>query len=194
MSTFLSYCCLPGPPDPVICINTVTLFPIAALMSQHTSSSSQTISSQSLDRGDRDYTMPAGFATAAVQAAIAVVKQFRKGEISKTEAILDIQAALTSGEDEPSNEELVSALSSYITILDNIQESSGENQPRGAASSTRVALNQKPLSNTLLHCPLLPPISQSQTLMSSSFLPQATQQTRGDSIKSTQKERSQKRG
>ena len=54
--------------------------------------------------------MPTGFATAAVQAAIAVVKQFRKGEISKTEAILDIQAALTSGEDELSNEELVSAL------------------------------------------------------------------------------------
>ena len=96
-------------------------------MSQHASSSSQTISSQLLDRGDRDYTMPAGFATTAVQATIAVVKQFRKGEISKTEAILNIQAALTSGEDEPSNEELVSALSSYISILDNIQESSGEN-------------------------------------------------------------------
>ena len=55
-------------------------------------------------------------------------------------------------------------------------------------------LNQKPLSNTLLHRPLLPPISQSQTLMLSSFLPQVTQQTRGDSIKLTQKERSQKRG
>ena len=52
--------------------------------------------------------MPAGFATAAVQAAIAVVKQCRKGEISKIEAILDIQAALTSEKDEPSNEELVS--------------------------------------------------------------------------------------
>ena len=38
-------------------------------------------------------------------------------------------------------------------------------------------LNQKPLSNTLLHHPLLPPTSQSQTLMSSSFLPQVTQQT-----------------
>ena len=63
VSTFLSYCCLPGPPDPVICLNTVTLFPIASLMSQHASSSSQTISSQSLDRGGRDYTMPAGFAT-----------------------------------------------------------------------------------------------------------------------------------
>ena len=88
--------------------------------------------------------MPAGFATAAVQAAIAVVKQFRKGEISKTEAILDIQAALTSGEDEPSNEELVSALSSYISILDGIQQSSGENQPRGAASSTQVARAPKP--------------------------------------------------
>ena len=113
-------------------------------MSQHASSSSQTISSQSLDRGDRDYTMPTGFATAAVQAAIAVVKQFRKGEISKTEAILDIQAALTSGEDEPSNEELVSALSSYISILDDIQESSGENQARGAASSTRVPRAPKP--------------------------------------------------
>ena len=52
--------------------------------------------------------MPAGFSTAAVQAAIAVVKQFRKGEISKTGAILNIQAALTSGEDELSNKELVS--------------------------------------------------------------------------------------
>ena len=83
-------------------------------MSQHASSSSHTITSQLLDRGDRDYTMPAGFATAAVQAAIAVVKQFKKGEISKTEAILDIQAALTSGENEPSNEELISALSSYV--------------------------------------------------------------------------------
>jgi hypothetical protein len=107
-------------------------------MSQYAASSSQMVSSQLLDRGDRDYTMPAGFATAAVQAAIAVVKQFRKGEISKTEAILEIQAALAFGEDEPSNEELVSALSSYISILDDIQQSSGENQPRGAASSTRV--------------------------------------------------------
>ena len=115
-------------------------------MSQHASSSSHTIFSQSLDRGDRDYIMPVGFATAAVQAAIAVIKQFRKEGISKTEAILDIQAALTSGEDEPSNEELVSMLSSYITILDDIhqlilvhviiQESSEENQSRGAASST----------------------------------------------------------
>ena len=38
-------------------------------------------------------------------------------------------------------------------------------------------LNKKPLSNTLLDRPLLPPTSQSQTLMSSSFLPQVTQQT-----------------
>ena len=58
VSIFLFYCCLPGPPDPVIGVNTATLFPIASLMSQHASSSSQTISSQSLDRGDRDYSVP----------------------------------------------------------------------------------------------------------------------------------------
>ena len=82
--------------------------------------------------------MPTRFATTAVQATITVVKQFRKGEISKIEAILDIQAALTSGEDKPFNEELVSMLLSYINILDNIQQSSEENRSRRAASSSQV--------------------------------------------------------
>jgi hypothetical protein len=53
---------------------------------------------------------------------IRAVKHFRKGEISKAEAILEIQASFTSGEVEPSNEELLSALSSYFTILNDIQE------------------------------------------------------------------------
>jgi hypothetical protein len=109
---------------------TVTLFPITPLMSQHASSSSQTIPSQSNERllsrmkdgKDRDYTIPAGFDTRSIQGGIRAVKQFRKGKISKAEAILEIQASLTSKEVEPSNEELLSALSSYLTILDDIQE------------------------------------------------------------------------
>jgi hypothetical protein len=96
-------------------------------MSWHASSFSQIIPSQPLERGGRYYAMQAGFATAAVQATIAVVKQFRTEEISKTVAILKIHATLTSVEDESSNEELVSTLSSYISILDDIQWSSGEN-------------------------------------------------------------------
>jgi hypothetical protein len=91
-------------------------------MSQHASSSSQTIPSQSNERGNRDYTIPAGFDTRSIQGAIRAVKQVRKGEISKAEAILEIQAFLTSGEVEPSNKELLGALSSYLTILDDIQE------------------------------------------------------------------------
>jgi hypothetical protein len=101
---------------------TVTLFPITPLMSQHASSSSQTIPSQSNESRDRDYTIPAGFDTRSIQGGIRAVKQFRKGKISKAEAILEIQASLTSKEVEPSNEELLSALSSYLTILDDIQE------------------------------------------------------------------------
>ena len=98
-------------------------------MDQHGSSSRPTLSSQSLNRGDREYPLPTGFGTEAVQGAIHVVKQFRRGQISKAEAILEIQGNLTSGEDEPSNSELISALSSYIGILDDIEQSAQKNQP-----------------------------------------------------------------
>jgi hypothetical protein len=113
-------------------------------MSQHASSSSQTIPSQSNERGDRGYTIPAGFATRSIQGAIRVVKQFSKGEISKAEAILEIQASLTSGEVEPSNEELLSALSSYLTILNDIQEAARQDQPRTAGRSSRAPIKRAP--------------------------------------------------
>ena len=54
---------------------------------------------------------------------MAVVRQYRKGEVSKVEAILDIQAALTSGEAEPSNDDLTNALTSYISMLDDFNQS-----------------------------------------------------------------------
>jgi hypothetical protein len=113
-------------------------------MSQHASSSSQTIPSQSNERGDRDYTIPAGFDTRSIQGAIRAVKQFRKGQISKAEAILKIQASLTSGEVEPSNEELLGALSSYLTILDDIQEAARQDQPRTAGRSSRAPIKRAP--------------------------------------------------
>jgi hypothetical protein len=113
-------------------------------MSQHASSSSQTIPSQLTERGDRDYTIPAGFDTRSIQGAIRVVKQFRKGEISNAEAILEIQASITSGEDEPSDEELLSALSSYLTILNNIQEAAQQDQPRTAEQSSRAHIKRAP--------------------------------------------------
>ena len=119
---------------PVFSLLSVTLLLISPLMSQHASSSSQTISSPSLNRGDRAYTVPHGFPTASVQAAVAVVRQYRKGEVSKAEAILDIQAALTSGEAEPSNEDLTNALASYITMLDDFNQSAREDQPRSAST------------------------------------------------------------
>ena len=119
---FHLYCCIPVPPDPVFCarISHLKLFPIASLMSQHASSSSQTISSQSLNRGDLSRGWP-----------IQVVKQFRRGQVSKVEAILEIQANPTSGEAEPSNSELISALASYIGILNDIECSARKNQPEG---------------------------------------------------------------
>jgi hypothetical protein len=55
-------------------------------------------------------------------------------------------------------------------------------------------LNQKPLSEQLLQPPLPPPTGNRQTMMSSSFQPQATQQVLGGSIQSTQNLRRQKRG
>jgi hypothetical protein len=85
-----------------------------AITMLNTSSSSQTIPSQLNERGDKDY------------------QQFRKGEISKAEAILEIQASLISGEVEPYNEELLGALSSYLTIINDIQEAARQDQPRTA--------------------------------------------------------------
>ena len=81
-------------------------------MSQNASSSSQTIPSQSDSAGAR------------------------KAQILKVEAILDIQSFLTFGEAEPSNEELISTLSTYISILNNIdQQSAHQNHPRGASAT-----------------------------------------------------------
>ena len=91
-------------------------------MSQNASSFSQTISSQSDSAGAREYPIPAGFATQSVQSAVGVIKQYRKVQISKAEAILEIQFSFTSGEAEPSNEELIPTFSTYISILDDIAQ------------------------------------------------------------------------
>ena len=105
-------------------------------MSQNASSSSQTISSQLNIAGARKYPIPTGFATESVQSAVGVIKQYSKVQIAKAEAILDIQSSLTSREAEPSNKELISALSTYISILDDInQQSAHQNHPRGASAT-----------------------------------------------------------
>ena len=105
-------------------------------MSQNVSFSSQTISSQSDLAGVREYPIPVGFATESVQSAVGVIKQYKKAQISKVEAILEIQSSLISGEAEPSNEELISVLSTYIYILNNIdQQSAHQNHPRGASAT-----------------------------------------------------------
>ena len=105
-------------------------------MSQNAPPSSQTIPSQLDSVGAREYSILAGFATESVQSAVGVIKQYRKAQISKAEAILKIQSSLTSGEAEPSNKKLISALSTYISILDDIdQQSAHQNHPRGALAT-----------------------------------------------------------
>ena len=119
-----------------------------SLMSQNAFSSSQTIPSQLDSAGAREYPIPAGFSTQSVQSAVGVIKQYRKEQISKAEAIHEIQSFLTSGEAEPSNQELITALSTYIPILDNIdQQSAHQNQPRGA-SATQAPNQSNPSSPT----------------------------------------------
>ena len=105
-------------------------------MSQNASSSSQTIPSQLDTARARKYPILAGFATESVQSTVGVIKQYRKAQISKAEAILEIQSSLTSGEAEPSNKELISALSTYIFILNDInQQSAYQNYPKGASAT-----------------------------------------------------------
>ena len=117
-------------------------------MSQNASSSSQTIPSQLHSAGAREYSIPAGFAIESVQSAVGVIKQYRKEQISKAEAILEIQSFLTFGEAKPSNQELISTLSTYISILNNIdQQSAHQNHPRGA-SATQAPNQSNPSSPT----------------------------------------------
>ena len=117
-------------------------------MSQNASSSSQTIPSQLDSAGAREYSIPAGFSTQSVQSAVGVIKQYKKEQISKAEAILEIQSFLTSREAELSNQELISTLSTYISILDNIdQQSVLQNHPKGA-SATQAPNQSNPSSPT----------------------------------------------
>ena len=64
--------------------------------------------------------VPQGFPSASVQAAVAIARQYRKGEVTKAEALLDIQGVLTSGEADPSNDDLTNAFTCYITIIDDV--------------------------------------------------------------------------
>ena len=100
-------------------------------MSQHASSSSQTHSSRSIRRGEAAYTIPEGFPATSVQSALKVVRQYRRSEVSKGEAIFQIQSSLSSGEAEPSKEDLTSSLTTYITMLDDLDRPARENQPGG---------------------------------------------------------------
>ena len=89
-------------------------------MSQHASSSSQTHSFCSIRRVEAAYTIPEGFPATSVQSALEVVGQYRRSEVSKGEAIFQIQSSLCSGMAEPSREDLTSALTTYITMLDDV--------------------------------------------------------------------------
>ena len=89
-------------------------------MSQHASSSSQTHCSRLIRRGEAAYTIPEEFPATSVQSAIEVVRQYGRSEVSKGEAIFQIQSSLSSGEAEPSREDLTSALTTYITMLDDV--------------------------------------------------------------------------
>jgi hypothetical protein len=109
-------------------------------MSQHAASSSQTVSAQLLDRGDREYTMPAGLATAAVQAAIAVVKQFRKGMSPPMRSLSVLSHPISA---------------SWMTSSSLLERISPGEQPHPL--EFQEPLNQKPPSERLLHRPLPPP-------------------------------------
>ena len=108
-----------------ICAISVTFVPITPLMSQHASSSSQTYSSRSIRRGEAVYTIPEGFPATSVQSALKVVRQYRRSEVSKGEAIFQIQSSLCSGEAEPSREDLT--LTTYITMLNDLNRPAQEN-------------------------------------------------------------------
>ena len=122
-----------------------------------------------------------------------MVKQFRRGQVSKAETILEIQANLTSGE--TANSELISALSSYIGILDDIVRSARKNQSK--EGGLRPLESQDPLKvppQPQNQSPLLTRFHHRQTLRLTSFLPHPTPDAPGDITQRTQSPRKQKKG